>query len=89
MKPESFCQSCTMPIDDPADRGSEKDGSSSTDYCKYCYQNGVFTDPDLTLDKMKATINAEMKKQHLPNDILQKSLAMLPYLKRWQKKVIS
>ena len=52
MKPETFCQSCTFPIDNVEDRGTEKDGSKSALYCKYCYQNGQFTDPNMTLERM-------------------------------------
>ena len=33
------------------DYGTEKDGSKSKDYCKYCYQNGEFTS-DVTLEEM-------------------------------------
>ena len=84
MKPEKFCQSCTLPMDNMEDRGTEKDGSKSDMYCKYCYQNGVFTDPDMTLNKMMEIAKAEMKKQHLPESIIQQSMNMLPRLKRWQ-----
>lgn len=79
-----FCQSCTMPIDNPADRGTEKDGNPSEQYCKYCYQAGAFTDPEMTLEKMKGIAIQEMKKQNLPAAIIQQSLDMLPKLKRWQ-----
>ena len=78
-----------MPIDDPEDRGTEKDGTKSTDYCKYCYQNGEFTDPGQTLDKMKATVIEQMNKQQIPDELLQKSLSMLPCLKRWLVKSAS
>ena len=39
----TFCQSCGMPIDDPALRGTERGGTPSEHYCKYCYQEGAFT----------------------------------------------
>lgn len=39
-----------MPMGDD-DFGSEKDGSESHDYCKYCYQNGEFTS-DVSMDEM-------------------------------------
>lgn len=85
MEPQKFCQSCTMPIDNPEDRGTEKDGSKSDTYCKYCYQNGAFTNPDMTLQKMQETASAEMKKQQLSADIIRQSLEMLPHLKRWKQ----
>ena len=80
-----FCQSCTLPIDDTTSRGTEKDGSKSSTYCKYCYQDGAFTSPGMTMEGMTAIIKEQMKKTNLPEAIVQKSLEMLPYLKRWQK----
>ncbi len=72
-----------MPIDDPEDRGTEKDGSKSKTYCKYCYKDGVFTDPGMTLERMKEITKTEMKKRNLPDNLLEQSLRMLPGLKRW------
>ena len=48
---QTFCQSCGMPMDDPALRGTERDGTPSPHYCKYCYQNGAFTG-DMTMEQM-------------------------------------
>lgn len=79
-----FCQSCTMPLDKPDVRGTEKDGSPSTDYCKYCYQNGAYTSPELTIEQMKGIVKTEMDKQHIAPGIIAQSLSMLPYLKRWK-----
>ncbi|HVT86595.1 MAG TPA: zinc ribbon domain-containing protein [Chitinophagaceae bacterium] len=84
MEPELFCQSCTMPIDKMEDLGTEKDGSKSSEYCKYCYQHGKFTDPDLTLEKMKIIVATQMKQMNLPQAVLQQSLELLPRLKRWK-----
>ncbi len=84
MEPKLFCQSCTMPIDRIEDRGTEKDGSKSSEYCKYCYQNGKFTDPGMTLEKMKNNVNLQMKRMDLPEKVLQQSLEKLSGLKRWK-----
>ena len=83
MEPEKFCQSCTLPMENMEDRGNEKDGSKSDVYCKYCYQNGAFTEPDMTLDQMMDIAETEMKKQDLPEIIIQHSMNMFPRLKRW------
>ncbi|MHA4844137.1 zinc ribbon domain-containing protein [Flavitalea antarctica] len=83
METLKFCQSCTLPIDDAELRGTESDGSKSELYCKYCYQNGSFTDPDMTLQKMKDIATTEMMKHNLPHEIIQKSVDMLPFLTRW------
>lgn len=84
MEPKIFCQSCTMPIDDPANRGTEKDGSKSEQYCKYCYQDGAFINPGMTLDEMKKIVTTQMHKLNLPESLIQQSLNYLPHLKRWQ-----
>ena len=46
-----FCQSCGMPLDNPALRGTERDGTPSPHYCSYCYQNGAFTG-EMTMEEM-------------------------------------
>jgi len=89
MVPKIFCQSCNMPIDNLADRGTEKDGSLSSEYCKYCYQHGELINPEMTLDEMKTLIITQMKKMHLPESIIQNSVDALPNLKRWRKELVS
>jgi hypothetical protein len=84
MEQLKFCQSCTLPIDNIEDRGTEEDGLKSDLYCKYCYQNGVFTETDMTLDQMMDIAETEMNKQNLPESIILRSMNMLPLLKRWQ-----
>ncbi len=48
----SFCQSCTMPMHKPEDFGTNTDGSKNDEYCHYCYQNGKFVEPDITMEQM-------------------------------------
>ncbi len=39
-----LCQSCGMPLNrDPKGGGSNADGSVSSVYCSYCYEQGEFT----------------------------------------------
>ena len=84
MNNKMFCQSCSMPIDDPAMRGTEKDGSKSTEYCSYCYQNGVFINPNITLEEMKTIVKTQMEKRKIDNGIIDMALRSLPLLKRWR-----
>lgn len=74
-----------MPIENVNDRGTEKDGSISNDYCKFCYQNGLFTEPEMTLEQMKTEVEYQMKKRDMPDTLLQKALTLLPLLKRWHQ----
>lgn len=88
MKITDFCQSCGMPLDGPDLRGHEKDGSLSNDYCKYCYRDGSFTNPDLTPDEMRAHIIAKMEKEKIPADIIETVVLRLPFLNRWKNHSI-
>ncbi|ASB88943.1 zinc ribbon domain-containing protein [Bacillus sonorensis] len=79
-----FCQSCSMPMADGL-AGTEKDGAKSPDYCKYCYVNGVFTQPDASLEDMIDSCVPHMKDEGRTEEearVLLKST--LPYLKRWK-----
>lgn len=49
---ENFCQMCGMPMGVTDELyGTEKDGSKSKDYCKYCYDKGEFNFKG-TMDEM-------------------------------------
>jgi hypothetical protein len=50
------CQSCGMPLASDEMRGTESDNSLSSQYCQHCYQNGSFTDPDITIDQMAGRV---------------------------------
>ena len=40
-----FCNSCGRPIV-KEDYGTNKDGSLNPDFCRDCYQDGEYTEPD-------------------------------------------
>jgi hypothetical protein len=83
----SLCQSCGMPMTRAADFGTNVDGSTNTEYCKFCYENGKFTDEGITMEEKieKNVVIAkkmgwsEEKAREMANDII-------PKLKRWKKK---
>ena len=83
MENNKICQSCSMPLDNAALLGTEKDGSLSQEYCKYCYQHGEFTHPGLSLADMKERMVSMMDKEKLPEDIVEAAINRLPHLKRW------
>lgn len=83
---QPFCQSCSMPLDNPSLRGTEKDGTSSKDYCCFCYHNGVFTSPDLTIDTLKADMQQRMAAEKIPAELIRAAINRLPQLKRWKKE---
>lgn len=89
MENKVFCQSCSMPLDKPEMMGTEKDGSKSKEYCVYCYQNGVFINPNMTLDEMKSLVKTQMVKMKIDTGIINRAVNSLPNLKRWRTKMAS
>jgi radical SAM superfamily enzyme len=87
MENKQFCQSCSMPLDKPEMKGTEKDGAESNEYCIYCYQNGTFINPTMTLDEMKVLVKEQMEKRKMDSTIINMAVSSLPGLKRWRKKV--
>ncbi|MEP6788081.1 MAG: zinc ribbon domain-containing protein [Acidobacteriota bacterium] len=86
MEEKVRCQSCGMPIEASFDNlGTEADGTPSSEYCMFCYQNGGFTDPAQTVDEMVQssidfmTANLSFRREEatqMSNDVIRK-------LKRW------
>jgi hypothetical protein len=86
METSNFCQSCSMPLDKDEMLGTEKDGSKSHEYCKYCYADGSFVNPDMRLDQMTEIVKMQMSKMNIPQDVISKAVNILPQLKRWRGK---
>jgi hypothetical protein len=64
MKVDQYCQSCFMPLDHPEFLGTEADGSYNYEYCRHCYQNGMFTNPFAALKEMQACGRHKMGHHH-------------------------
>jgi len=83
-----FCQSCAMPLRTSEDKGTEKDGSRSEEYCHYCYMDGEFT-KDETMEEMIDTcipIELEMGIYPDENTARESMMSYFPNLKRWKKE---
>jgi hypothetical protein len=81
---KDICQSCASPILKEFDKGRELNGDFSETYCRRCYQSGVFTDPEMTIEKMHEVIRVKMIGLKFPR-FLAKLLANQVYtLKRWE-----
>lgn len=80
-----FCNSCGRPMG-RNDYGTNEDGSPNMDYCKDCFKNGEFTEPDITINEM---IIRHAKRMLKRNPDLREEEAtgilcnFLPNLKRW------
>lgn len=68
--------------------GTEADGSRSTEYCTYCYQDGRFTSPEATVEEM-IEMSAKAWADADPSVTYERALAdcgkTIPQLKRWKK----
>ena len=81
---KNICQSCGMLMNKISDFGTYDDGSLHTDYCHFCFKQGKFTDPGITMKEKIAKNIAIAAKKGMPKDKAT-TLAneMLPKLKRW------
>lgn len=81
----AFCNSCGKPMG-RNDYGTNEEGSNNKDYCKDCYQNGKFTEPEITVNEMviRAAKRMLAKNPRLREDEATGILVnFLPNLKRW------
>jgi hypothetical protein len=75
-----------MPLGAPGFYGTNADASQQTEYCKFCFQNGAFTQGDLTVEGMVDSSVAFMV-QNLKfeeSKARELSQAIIPQLKRWK-----
>ena len=81
------CQSCGIPLTDK-NRGTNDDLSSSKEYCRFCYEQGEFVIPNLTLDmQMDRLANMAIERMKMPeSEARQMAEKVLPGLKRWTVK---
>jgi hypothetical protein len=85
------CQSCGMPMSAKEQFGTEADGTPSKDYCTYCYRDGAFTNPAITIDEMAKLGGGMMSQMYMIP--LEKAVAFakeqLSCLKRWAGREIA
>jgi len=74
-----------MPLINDELLGTEKDGSKNREYCKYCYQDGSFVNPEMSLDEMTSFISKKMKEMNINEAITNIAVNSLPNLKRWKE----
>lgn len=82
----SSCQSCGIPINKAAGRGTNADGSESHMYCSYCYVNGAFVQPDWTAADMQAYASKKLQQYGLPAMIADAMTKGITKLERWKKE---
>lgn len=86
MKEKTRCQSCGMPINGSfGNLGTNTNGSPSAEYCKFCFENGEFTAPALTLDEMiqRSVDFMTASLSFTPEAAAKMSNDVIPKLARW------
>lgn len=81
-----FCQSCAMPMAKPEEFGTNIDRSKSNEYCHYCFQNGKFTESDITMSQMIEKCAGIMRQMKMLEAQIEQTKTFIPMLKRWQSK---
>lgn len=66
--------------------GTEKNGSPTNEYCKFCYQEGIFVQPNLTVGAMiQMSIDNMVSELEMPEEkARQLAQEIIPKLKRWE-----
>ncbi|MFI5265668.1 MAG: zinc ribbon domain-containing protein [Candidatus Levyibacteriota bacterium] len=78
------CQSCGMPLSIET-FGTNASGTYNEEYCKYCFQKGGFTDPDITLSQMIQNSVMNLRKDpHVSEGTVRELMTLIPTLKRWR-----
>lgn len=81
-----ICQSCGMAMH-YSDHGKNADGSSSTEYCRYCYPNGSFSKNETMEEMIESCIPFYVGEEFNSSAEAREYLTKLyPTLKRWKKQ---
>jgi hypothetical protein len=84
-KAYKFCQSCGMPLKkDEKGGGTNADGTTSVMYCSHCYQDGKYTWPDATAEKMKERVKEKLREMKIPGFMMWFFTMNIPKLERWK-----
>ena len=85
------CQSCGMPLEKLSDLGTSAAGTRVDDYCHFCFQNGRFTEPNITPSAMIDRCVGLMVRQGIMPEAEARPLmaGVIPRLKRWQGATVT
>lgn len=75
-----------MPLEKDENKGTNSDNTKSEEYCKFCYQDGKFTDEGISLkDKIEKNIQISTQMGMPEEKAREMAENTLPKLKRWKK----
>lgn len=74
-----------MPMEqDPANGGTNRDGTKSHKYCSFCYENGEFRDDFTTVDEMIDFVKGKLGEMGYGSLKRWFYTSHIPRLERWQ-----
>ena len=81
-----FCQSCGLPLYQPADFGTGDAGVRVNDYCIFCFRDGAFTEPGLSKKMMVERCIEILVRRHVmaESDARSHVRQSMSRLKRWR-----
>ena len=91
---EFLCQSCGSGYPTAGFHGTNADGSQSDDFCKYCWVNGEYGNPDETIEQMiESCVPYMVKSETNPDGYPDIGTARVEFkkklleLKRWKVQI--
>ncbi|QED49896.1 zinc ribbon domain-containing protein [Cytobacillus dafuensis] len=84
MKVYKKCQSCSMPLKKEEDRGTEENLEKSSMYCMHCYQEGEFTQKEITIGEMKEFVKQKCIEMGVPKFLAGMFVKNIHKLERWK-----
>ncbi|MBY0121530.1 zinc ribbon domain-containing protein [Bacillus sp. S/N-304-OC-R1] len=84
MKEYKKCQSCSMPIKNVEDRGTERNQEKSLMFCKHCYQEGEYTQKNISVEDMKEFVKDKCIEMGVPKFLAGMFVRNLDKLERWK-----
>ncbi|WP_205700119.1 zinc ribbon domain-containing protein [Erysipelothrix sp. HDW6C] len=83
-----MCQSCGMPLNDDANKGTDMNGKLSEEYCVYCLKDGAFIQ-DITLEQAIAQAGEYASLAGVTKEeAIAYSRTLFPTLKRWKGETL-
>lgn len=81
------CQSCGMPLKrDEKGGGTNSNGSKSIMFCSKCFEQGKFTQPDMTIEQMQTLVKGKLKEFGFPGLVAGLFTRNIPKLERWRTR---
>jgi len=81
----AFCQSCASALRRTEDLGTNKQGKRVHNYCRCCYRDGRFVEPNLTTEDMILRVTTELRLAGMIEMVVVNEVtALISNLDRWR-----